>query len=174
MKTIYLAGGCFWGVEKYISLITGVISTSVGYANGRTPNPTYDDVCYYNSGHAETVKVEYDPTKVSLKFLLNLFFEAIDPTSLNRQGSDIGAQYRTGIYYIDEADKDTILDSIALLQESYDKQVMIEVKLLENFYLAEEYHQKYLYKNPGGYCHIGSANFKKARHAVDEELFCHT
>lgn len=168
MKTIYLAGGCFWGAEKYLSLIPGVTSTSVGYANGRTENPSYEEVCRHDTGHAETVKVEYDPAKVSLTFLLELFYEAIDPTSLNRQGGDIGTQYRTGIYYVDEADGDIILGSIGLLQESCDKPVMIEVKALDNFYPAEEYHQKYLDKNPGGYCHIGEAMFEKARQAVDE------
>ena len=174
MKTIYLAGGCFWGVEKYLSLIPGVVSTMVGYANGRTANPTYEEVCYHGTGHVEVVKVGYDPAKVSLTFLLELFYEIIDPTSLNRQGGDIGPQYRTGVYYIDEEDKDIILDSITLLQENYDKQVMIEVKLLDNFYFAEEYHQRYLDKNPGGYCHIGIAQFEKAWQAVDEATLYRT
>jgi len=167
MKTIYLAGGCFWGAEKYLSLIPGVGSTLVGYANGYTANPTYEEVCRRDTGHAEAVKVEYDPTKVSLAFLLELFYDAIEPTSLNRQGGDVGTQYRTGVYYIDEADKNIILSSITPLQESYDKPVMIEVKPLDNFYPAEEYHQKYLDKNPGGYCHIEGAKFEKARRAVD-------
>lgn len=167
MNTIYLAGGCFWGAEKYLSLIPGVVDTSVGYANGRTENPSYDEVCHNDTGHAETVMVEYDPSRVSLAFLLELFYDAIDPTSFNRQGGDVGTQYRTGVYYMDEADKETILGSIAVLQESFDKPVMIEVKPLENYYPAEEYHQKYLDKNPGGYCHIGGAKFEKARRAVD-------
>jgi len=162
-KTIYLAGGCFWGVEKYISLITGVVSTLVGYANGHTANPTYEEVCRSDTGHVEAVKIEYDVTNVSLTFLLELFYETIDPTSLNRQGGDVGTQYRTGVYYIDEMDKDTILGSIDLLQANYNKPVVIEVKPLDSFYPAEEYHQKYLDKNPGGYCHIGSAKFEKAR-----------
>ena len=168
VKTIYLAGGCFWGAEKYLALIPGVLSTTVGYANGRTAGPTYEDVCRRDTGHAEAVKVEYDIKKVSLTFLLELFYDAIDPTSLNRQGGDVGTQYRTGVYYVDEADKEIILGSIALLQESYDKPVMIEVKPLENFYPAEEYHQKYLEKNPGGYCHIGGAKFEQARRAADD------
>jgi len=165
-KIIYLAGGCFWGVEKYFSLIQGVVTTSVGYANGRTANPTYEDVCHHNTGHAETVKVEYDPTKLSLTFLLELFYEAIDPTTLNKQGGDVGTQYRTGIYYIDSADKDIILDSIKLLQAGCDKPVVVEVKPLDSFYLAEGYHQKYLDKNPGGYCHISGELFQKAQCAV--------
>ena len=168
MKTIYLAGGCFWGAEKYLSLIQGVAATEVGYANGRTINPSYEDVCRNNTGHAEAVRIEYDPAKVSLTFLLELFYDAVDPTSLNRQGGDAGPQYRTGVYYVDEADREIIHGSIALLQESYDKPIMIEVKQLENFYPAEEYHQKYLDKNPGGYCHIGSSKFEKARLAADE------
>lgn len=168
MKKIYLAGGCFWGAEKYLSLIPGVISTSVGYANGHTQNPTYDEVCHNDTGHAETVMVEYDPAKISLTFLLELFYDAIDPTSVNKQGGDVGTQYRSGVYYVDGTDKDIILGSIALLQESCDKPVAIEVKPLVSFYTAEEYHQKYLNKNPGGYCHIGSARFEKARQAVDE------
>ena len=166
MKTIYLAGGCFWGVEKYLSLIPGVESTSTGYGNGNTENPSYEDVCHSNTGHAETVKVEYDPSRISLTFLLELYYDVIDPTSLNRQGSDTGTQYRTGIYYADEADRETIFDSIAALQKNCDKPVVIEVKPLENYHTAEEYHQKYLDKNPGGYCHIGSVKFAKARFAV--------
>ena len=167
MKTIYLAGGCFWGVEKYLSLIQGVESTMTGYANGRTENPLYEEVCHNDTGHAETVKVEYDPSKISLAFLLKLFYEVIDPTSLNRQGGDCGTQYRTGIYYADEADREIILDSIALLQKSCGDPVVVEVKALENFYPAEEYHQKYLDKNPTGYCHIGNASFARAKLAKD-------
>ena len=168
LKIIYLAGGCFWGAEKYLSLIPGVVSTSVGYANGRTANPTYEEVCHHDTGHAEAVRVEYDPAKVSLAFLLKLFYEAIDPTSLNRQGGDVGTQYRTGVYYLDEADKDIILGSITLLQENYRAPVVVEVMPLDNFYPAEEYHQKYLDKNPGGYCHISGAKFERARLAMDE------
>jgi len=168
MQVIYLAGGCFWGVEKYLGLIPGVVSTAVGYANGRTKNPTYTDVCQNGAGHAETVKVAYDPLQLSLSFLLELFYDIIDPTSLNRQGPDFGTQYRTGIYYVAEADREIILDSIAKLQEKYTKPIRIEVKPLENFYPAEEYHQRYLDRNPGGYCHIGAGKFERARQAADE------
>ena len=162
MKTIYLAGGCFWGTEKYLSLIPGVQSTSVGYANGHTENPSYEQVCHNNTGHAETVKVEYDPTRISLSSLLEMFYDVIDPTALNRQGADVGTQYRTGIYYVDEDDRETIDLSIVHLQKKYLEAVVVEVKALENYYPAEEYHQKYLDKNPGGYCHIGSAKFEQA------------
>ncbi|HPD02026.1 MAG TPA: peptide-methionine (S)-S-oxide reductase MsrA, partial [Clostridia bacterium] len=98
MREIYLAGGCFWGTEKYLSQIFGTVSTEVGYANGKTENPTYQEVCYNDTGHAETVRVVYDPSRISLNFLLELFFESIDPISVNRQGNDVGTQYRTGIY----------------------------------------------------------------------------
>jgi len=168
MKTIYLAGGCFWGAEKYLGLIPGVVSTEVGYADGSTENPCYEDVCHNNTGHAETVKVEYDPGKLSLTFLLERFYEVIDPVSLNRQGNDAGTQYRTGIYFVDSVDEEIIMGSIGLLQESYRDKIMIEVKQLTNYYSAEEYHQKYLDKNPGGYCHIDAPKFAAARRAVDE------
>ena len=160
-KTIYLAGGCFWGVEKYMSLIPGVVRTEVGYANGQTESPTYEDVCYNNTGHAETVLVEYDPERLELPFLLELFYEIIDPTSLNRQGNDAGTQYRTGIYYIDESDRNIIDESIAELGGRTPGTIVIEVMPLENYYTAEEYHQKYLDKNPYGYCHISSEEFEK-------------
>lgn len=168
LQTIYLAGGCFWGVEKYLSVIPGVISTEVGYANGSTFAPSYQDVCYNHTGHAETVKVDYDPTRISLAFLLERFYEAIDPVSLNRQGFDIGTQYRTGIYFTSEVDEAVILASIRQLQERYEKPVAIEVLPLENFYPAEEEHQKYLEKHPGGYCHIGATKFAAASQAVDK------
>jgi len=160
---IYLAGGCFWGMEKYIQSLQGVISTEVGYANGNKLNPTYEEVCRHNTGHAETVRIEYDPTVIPLEFLLSVFYQAIDPTSVNRQGGDIGTQYRTGIYYVDEADRPTIDKSISELAGNYTKPLAIEVKPLENFSPAEEYHQKYLDKNPGGYCHIGKDLIEKAR-----------
>jgi peptide methionine sulfoxide reductase msrA/msrB len=166
MSEIYLAGGCFWGTEKYIASIRGVLSTEVGYANGKTQDPTYEEVCSSDTGHAETVRVVYDPNILPLEFLLGLYYEAINPTSINRQGGDTGTQYRTGIYYIDDADKPIIERSVKNLQKRQDKPVAIEVTPLENFYPAEEYHQKYLDKNPGGYCHIGREKFEKARAAI--------
>ena len=167
MKVIYLAGGCFWGTEKYLSGIHGIIKTDVGYANGNTENPTYQEVCHNNTGHAETVRVEYDPEIISLSFILTLYYDVINPTSVNKQGGDTGTQYRTGIYYIDESDVEIIKESIADLQTRYDKPIAIEVLPLRNYYLAEEYHQKYLDKNPSGYCHIGVDKFDKAKAAVD-------
>ena len=163
LKTIYLAGGCFWGTEKYLEEIEGVVSTEVGYANGRTANPSYEDVCYKNTGHAETVKVIYNPDILSLKELLELFYEVIDPTSVNRQGNDVGTQYRTGIYYIDEIDLPIIKESLKELKREYPVPLAVEAEPLNSFYPAEEYHQKYLDKNPGGYCHIGETEFAKAR-----------
>ena len=163
IKEIYLAGGCFWGVEKYLSLIKGVVSTEVGYANGSTQNPTYEDVCYRNTGHAEAVKVLYNPDEVSLERILSLYYEIIDPLAKNKQGNDIGTQYRTGIYYVDDRDKEVIENSLKDLQRRYDKPVMVEMKPLQNYYPAEEYHQKYLDKNPGGYCHIGKEKFEKCK-----------
>ena len=154
MKTIYLAGGCFWGVEEYFSRIDGVVDTEVGYANGHGPNPTYRQVCTGLTGHAETTYIEYDEGKVSLEELLNRFFRIIDPTILNRQGNDIGSQYRTGIYYSDHEDLEVIKRVIEREQEKYHKPIVTEVKLLSIFYYAEDYHQDYLKKNPGGYCHV--------------------
>ncbi|NLO08403.1 MAG: peptide-methionine (S)-S-oxide reductase MsrA [Clostridiales bacterium] len=166
-KEIYLAGGCFWGTEKYFSLIPGVAKTDVGYANGETENPSYEEVCHRDTGHAETVHVVYDPAIIRLEYLLTLYYNVIDPTSLNRQGGDEGTQYRTGIYYVDTNDVDIIKDSIKELQSSYKEQLAIEVLPLSNYYLAEEYHQKYLDKNIHGYCHIGQDKFKEAILAKD-------
>lgn len=154
MKKIVLAGGCFWGVEEYISRINGVIDTEVGYANGNRKNPTYEQVCTGTTGHAEAVKVEYDENSSPLYSLLKKFFSIIDPTIENRQGPDRGTQYRTGIYYIDENEKDTILKVVQEEQKKYHKKIVTEIEPLNSFYEAEEYHQDYLKKNPNGYCHI--------------------
>lgn len=167
MKTIYLAGGCFWGIQKYLSLIPGVKETAVGYANGPTENPSYKEVCK-NSGHAETVRVVYDENTVTLTELLDLYAEVIDPISINKQGGDTGIQYRTGIYYEDESDRPIISGWLTLLQESLPKPVAIELAPLQNFYPAEAYHQNYLDKNPGGYCHIPAAKFDKARGGANQ------
>ena len=170
MKEIYFAGGCFWGAEKYLSLIPGVLHTEVGYANGHTKNPTYKEVCEKETGHVETVKVQYDPKQITLTFLLDLFFDSIDPTTLNKQGGDVGPQYRSGVYYTHESDKAWIQAAIDQLQEQYPQPIVVEVLPLSCFYLAEEYHQKYLDKNPTGYCHIGEDLFAKARAAVPPSL----
>lgn len=167
IKSIYLAGGCFWGTEKYLGNIKGVIETEVGYANGNTENPTYEQVCNRDTGHAETVKVVYDDNQISLSFLLNLYYDVINPISLNRQGGDVGSQYRTGIYYINPVDVTVIQESIEELQKKYKEKIRIEVLPLANYYRAEEYHQKYLDKNPSGYCHIGVDKFEKVKEAKD-------
>ena len=152
LREIWFAGGCFWGVEAYFARIPGVVRTSVGYANGKTTNPTYYDIKH--TGHAETVQINYDPRKVNLRILLEYFFHIIDPTSLNQQGNDIGTQYRTGIYYKDDGDLMIIKAVVDAIQKKYKKPVATEVLPLENYFPAEEYHQEYLDKNPGGYCHI--------------------
>jgi methionine-S-sulfoxide reductase len=170
LKEIYLAGGCFWGTEKYFSLIPGIISTDVGYANGNTINPSYKEVCRDDTGHAETVHIVYDPTKIRLEYLLKLFYDVVDPTSINRQGGDVGSQYRTGIYYKDTSDEDIIQSSISSLQSSYKEPIAIEILPLGNYYPAEEYHQKYLDKNIHGYCHIEDHKFMEARLAKDPIL----
>lgn len=154
MKTIHLAGGCYWGVEKYMQSIPGVIQTEVGFANGDTHHPTYQQVRYENTGHAETVRVAYDESVLPLDKLLRLFFRIIDPVSLNKQGEDEGTQYRTGVYHTDEADAPVVCQELAKLQAGYDQPLAVEACALQHFYPAEEYHQKYLDKNPAGYCHV--------------------
>lgn len=159
MKTIYLAGGCFWGTQKFFDQFNGVLETEVGYANGPTENPSYREVCM-KSGHAETVKIVYDPKLISLEELIEYYFMTIDPLAYHRQGNDKGAQYRTGIYYVDEDDLPVLEACYAKEQEKYTKAMEVELLPLENFYTAEEYHQKYLDKNPGGYCHIPQKLFE--------------
>ena len=150
-KEIYLAGGCFWGTEHYFKQIRGVILTEVGYANGATSNPSYEEVYADTTGHAECVHIVYDPEIVELELLLKMFFRSIDPTSLNRQGEDCGARYRTGIYYVDKEDLSTIERIYNAVAEELDEPIVVELLPLECFYLAEEYHQDYLDKNPSGY-----------------------
>ncbi|ALF24213.1 bifunctional peptide-methionine (S)-S-oxide reductase MsrA/peptide-methionine (R)-S-oxide reductase MsrB [Fusobacterium nucleatum subsp. nucleatum ATCC 23726] len=165
IKEIYLAGGCFWGVEEYFARIDGVIDSVSGYANGSFDNPSYENVCN-NSGHAETVHITYDSTKVSLDTLLKYYFRIIDPTSVNKQGNDKGVQYRTGIYYQNEEDKQIALNAIKEEQKKYSKPIVVEIEKLKRFDKAEEYHQDYLKKNPNGYCHI---NLNKASEAIIDE-----
>ena len=154
LETIYLAGGCFWGLEEYFQRIDGVVDVTSGYANGNIENPTYNDVSHKNTGFAETIEIKYDPTKIDLTELLLYYFKVIDPTSVNKQGNDIGSQYRTGIYYTDEKSVDEINKVIEVEQKKYDKPIVVEVLPLKNFYKAEDYHQDYLRKHKGGYCHI--------------------
>lgn len=158
-RQIYLAGGCYWGTEHYVKMIKGVLSTEVGFANGNTAHPTYAQVCSHTTGYAETVKVEYDADVLELNVLLSLFYKTIDPTSVNRQGADVGDQYRTGVYYVDEDDVDIIRESLARLALEYSAPIVVEVEALHNFYPAHDDHQDYLTKNPGGYCHVSPSLF---------------
>ena len=156
-QIIYLAGGCFWGLEAYMERIQGVTDAVSGYANGKGDTTNYQ--LLHATDHAETVKVTYDPNKISLDKLLQYYFRVIDPTSINKQGNDRGRQYRTGIYYQNEQDKAVIEAALKTLQSKYQAPLQIEVEPLKNYVEAEEYHQDYLKKNPNGYCHI---DIKKA------------
>ena len=154
MKSIVVAGGCFWGVEAYMSKINGIVKTVVGYANGTVKDPTYNEVCLGDTGHAEACLISYDETLVSLEKILNKFWGIIDPTAANRQGPDVGTQYRSGIYYTDKNDLDIILKTKGEVKSRNIKPIVTEIQPLSCFYDAEDYHQKYLQKNPSGYCHI--------------------
>ena len=153
-RTIYLAGGCFWGVEAYFERIDGVLNAVSGYANGHTEHPSYEDVMYRNTGHAETVKVTYNPEQLSLDDILQYYFRIIDPTSLNKQGNDRGSQYRAGIYSTQTEEQVVIAAALSALQKRFKKPIVVENQPLQQFYDAEEYHQDYLVKNPNGYCHV--------------------
>lgn len=159
-SSIYLAGGCFWGLEAYLERVPGVLNAISGYANGNRLKPSYQDVIN-GSGHAETVKVIYDANKISLAHLLQYYFQVIDPTAYQKQGNDRGVQYRTGIYYQDNADKPIIDAALSELQRQYRDKILIENAPLANFYPAEDYHQDYLAKNPQGYCHIDLSMVEK-------------
>ena len=166
-KEIYLAGGCFWGVEEYFSRVAGVIDVTSGYANGRDKTTNYQLIG--QTGHAETVHIRYDANQVSLKDLLLHYFRIIDPTSVNKQGNDRGSQYRTGIYYTDASDKKIVDEAISQEAQKHDKPIVVEVAPLDHYVLAEDYHQDYLKKNPNGYCHI---NVNAAAYPViDESLY---
>ena len=158
MKRIYLAGGCFWGLQKYFDQFDGIMETEVGYANGPDKAPTYREVCN-DSGHAETLRIDYDEIRISLEKILDLYFEVIDPLSVNKQGHDSGIQYRTGIYYTDSSQLSEIEKVYKREELKAGSPLAVEVDKLRNFFSAEEYHQKYLDKNPGGYCHIGPSHF---------------
>ncbi len=153
MSVIYLAGGCFWGLQKFFDQFDGVTGTEVGYANGPDRAPTYEEVCA-DSGHAETVRIVYDETRISLTELLDMFFLAVDPLSVNRQGQDEGIQYRSGIYYSEPSQLPEIEARMRREEEAREQKLAVELLPLQSFWPAEEYHQKYLDKNPGGYCHI--------------------
>lgn len=164
-EEIYLAGGCFWGVEAYFDKILGVEYTEVGYANGKTEDTSYQEID--STGHAETVRVVYDPEVVELEEILEYYFKIIDPTILNRQGNDIGTQYRTGIFYKDEDDEQVISNFIESIKSEYDSEIVTEVEPLENFVIGEEYHQDYLEKNPNGYCHINLSDIPNRKPEIN-------
>ena len=174
MAEIYLAGGCFWGLEEYFSRISGVLQTSVGYANGQVETTNYQLI--KETDHAETVQVIYDEKAVSLREILLYYFRVIDPLSVNQQGNDRGRQYRTGIYYLDEEDLPTIYGLVQEQERMLGRKIAVEVEKLRHYILAEDYHQDYLKKNPGGYCHIDvrdaekplidAANYEKPSQAV--------
>ena len=165
-QVIYLAGGCFWGVEAFISRLKGVNNTEVGYANGRDLAPTYEKVCTGKTGHAETVKATYNPKIISLEEILENFFKIIDPYSRNRQGADIGTQYRTGIYWQEDSQRDTVINFLREKQKLSAKRIVVEARAISSFYPAEAYHQKYLERNPQGYCHVDL-------NLIDNEEFDH-
>ena len=152
MAEIYLAGGCFWGLEEYFSRIEGVEKTTVGYANGQVESTNYQLI--HQTDHAETVHLIYDEKRVSLREILLYYFRVIDPLSVNKQGNDVGRQYRTGVYYTDEGDKAVIEQVFAEQEKQLGQKIAVELEPLRHYVLAEDYHQDYLKKNPGGYCHI--------------------
>lgn len=180
-KIIYLAGGCFWGVQGYFDRLKGVISTDVGYADSNIANPSYEQVCTGLTNAVEALEVTYDSDVISLvcdikslecpcESLLSRLFSIIEPFSLNRQGNDIGTQYRSGIYTLELADLDEVQDFLKKLNALYGRKVAVEAKMLDNFYKAESYHQKYLEKHPNGYCHI---DISKADKPLDLLTFSH-
>ncbi|MBQ1757388.1 MAG: peptide-methionine (S)-S-oxide reductase MsrA [Erysipelotrichaceae bacterium] len=167
IKTIYLAGGCFWGMERAMQFLDGVVRTTVGYANGNVDDPDYKLVCTDTTGHRETVRVEYDDEQVSLNKILKAYFICIDPTVTNRQGGDIGSQYQTGVYYVDEESR-KICEEYFAMERTRHEEFHVELCPLSCFWDAEEYHQKYLVKNPGGYCHVSAHEFEQIK-ALNEK-----
>lgn len=167
LSEIWLAGGCFWGVEAYMARIYGVSNVTSGYANGDVKDPSYYQVQTGKTGYVESVHVKYDSSRVSLENLLTAYFKVIDPTSVNKQGNDIGTQYRTAIYYKNSQDREIIQKVIDKQQKKYDKKIVTEIEPLKNYYLAEEDHQDYLEKNPNGYCHIDLSVLDKQSVKID-------
>lgn len=163
MKEIYFAGGCFWGTEHYLKQFEGVLETTVGYANGNIPNPTYEQVYTDTTGYVECVKVVYDPEVISLATLTRLFFKSIDPLLKDRQGGDIGTRYRTGIYWTEAEDSSVVERVYNEVQERYSQPLVVEKSPLECFYPGELYHQDYLDKTPVGYCHLSFITLQSAR-----------
>ena len=165
MKTIFLAAGCFWGAQHYLKQIHGVVETETGFANGNTDNPTYKEVYTDRTGYAEAVRVVFDPEVLPLKRLVQLYFDCIEPTSVNQQGEDRGTRYRTGVYYIEPEDRLTIQEVYDEVQRGYSAPLAVEVEPIRNFFPADESHQDYLDKHPDGYCHLPQALFEYARRA---------
>lgn len=168
-REIYLAGGCFWGTQAYMAKLPGVLATQVGYANSNSADPTYEDVCTGSTGAAECVRVRYDSDVIGLTLIVEAFLRTIDPTSLSRQGNDRGTQYRSGIYWTDDADAFIVRSMLAELRYRSGANIVVEAKPLGNFWAAEEYHQDYLAKNPGGYCHVDLSDASRfiAEHASE-------
>lgn len=154
VKSAFLAGGCFWGLEAYLRGIDGVTSTTVGYAQSNTPHPSYEQVCSGATDAAETVRVDFDPSRVSLRTIVLLMLEAIDPFSVDRQGNDVGRQYRSALFFVDDAQRNVFDEALGRLEKLAGRHPAVAVDRLLSFYPAEGYHQDYLEKNPGGYCHI--------------------
>ena len=169
MQTIYFAGGCFWGTEHFFKQIKGVVHTETGFANGdaRLANPTYEQVYTDLTGYAETVRVDFDETQVSLGFLVRMFFAAIDPLSLNRQGHDVGTRYRTGVYYLSPSQLPAIEQVFREKQAEYSQPLAVELLPLSSYYPADDYHQDYLDKHPDGYCHLPAQLFRWAKQQTD-------
>ena len=170
-KVIYFAGGCFWGVEHFFKGVDGVLEAVPGYANGNTENPSYKEVYTDTTGHAETVKVTYNPDRVGLGMLLKLFFTVTDPLTLNRQGHDEGTRYRSGVFYADDEDRPVIEQAFRETESRLGVPIVTELKPLRCFYPAEEYHRDYLDKNPDGYCHLSLKTFIYLRLYQDIRLF---
>ena len=168
MKEIYLAGGCFWGMEHALQQLRGIIETEAGYANGTLENPGYQDVCTDTTGHRETVRALYDPDILSLETILKAYFICIDPTQKNRQAGDIGSQYQTGIYTVDADSEQRVRIFIEEERKNY-PEFHVEYGPLKVFWPAEEYHQNYLNKNPNGYCHVSLEEFRKVRELNNTE-----
>ena len=169
-KDIYLAAGCFWGAERYFKQINGVVATEVGYANGNIFHPTYREVSTDSTGYVETVHVSYDTEVIGLGRILQLYFHAIDPVSINKQGEDEGTRYRTGIYYTDQKDLPTIQKIYDTVAGELKTKLAVELKPLKNFYRAEDMHQNYLEKNPGSYCHISEKLIEFAKAASETSV----
>ncbi len=169
-ESIVLAGGYFWGLQAFLRRLPGVVDTESGYANSRLPDPCYEQVCTGTTGAAEAVLVRFDPSQISLRQLLDAFFTVIDPTTLNRQGNDVGTSYRSGIFYSDPAMLPVIERTVASVQKHCSPPVVTEILPLQNFRAAEDWHQDYLERNPGGYCHIPLQVMQSFHLKTQEEL----